>query len=177
MATSLTVNSILAKVNFGFTNTNSFGTSSECNATFDYSTTLSNGTGAGAAQKVYAATLTISASTTTNLDLAGSLTDLFGNVITFSKIKVIYVELDTTTTASSILVGGHATLALANWITSADTLDNDQPAIRVRNNGVFMLACRDATGYAVTATTEDMLSIENEDASNAATVNVCLIGE
>lgn len=177
MATSLTVSPVTAQVAWAFSNTNSFGTSSQNNASMTYSDTLSNGTGADAARYMYAATLTISASTTTNLDLAGSLTDLYGNTLTFGKVKVIFVHLKTTTTASSIKVGGHATAAFGNWIGSADSLDNDQPFIRVRNNGCFLLSCADATGYGVTATTDDILSIVNEDASNAATVDVCIIGE
>lgn len=177
MATSLSISPATASITWTFSNTNSFGTSSSCNASFTYSDVLSNGTGADAARYLYAATLTISASATTNLDLAGTLEDLYGNTITFTKVKGIFVHHKTTTTATSVLVGGHATAAFGNWITSADTLDNDQPSIRVRNNGCFFLSCADSTGYAVTATTDDILSITNEDGTNAATVDVCIWGE
>ncbi len=39
-----------------------------------------------------------------------------------------------------------------------------------------MLACTDATGYAVTTTTGDILKIVNIDGVNSATVNVVIIG-
>lgn len=178
MATSLTVNSILAKVGWSFTSTVDGLTDSTSNVNnFTYTKSMTNGTGASASRYIYAKQHTIAGGATLNLDLAGSLTDFYGTTITFTKVKVIYVELATTTTATSIKVGGHATAGLANWITSADTLDNDQPGVVVRNGGCFLLACTDATGYAVTATTEDILSIVNQDGSNSATVNVCIIGE
>lgn len=177
MATTLAVNPIRVQVGWAFESTTSFGTNTTNNAGFSYSTSLANGTGAGAAQKLYAATVTQVGGNTTNYDLAAGLTDLFGTSITFARFKVLYVHLTTTTTATSIKVGGHATAAVGNWITSADTLDNDQPAVRVRNGGILFLACTDATGYVVTATTDDLLTIVNEDGSNTATINLLIVGE
>jgi len=177
MPTTLTVNPITAKVSWDYQSTNNFGTNSIQNASFTYSKSTTNGTGAGKAQKLHVDTLTIAGGATTTLDLDGVLTDVFGTAISFDRIKVIYIELTTTTTSTSITVGGHATQAFRNWITGAPDMDTAQPKIRVRNGGCFFLACTDATGYDVTNTTQDKLNITNEDGSNAATVNICLIGE
>lgn len=175
MSTTLTVNPIRMNVGWDFESTTSFGTNVVNTANFLYTKTMANGTGSGNSQKMYATTYTIAASTTQSVDLAGALTDFFGSTITFSKIKVIYVELATTTAASSIKVGGGSdaagTAALINWVGAANDL------VRVRNGGCFMLACTDGTGYAVTATTADILGITNEDGANSATVNLFVCGE
>lgn len=177
MATSLTLSQISAAINYSFTNTTTFGISSSNSGAFSYSGSTTNGTGASAARYMYAATLTISASSSTNLDLAGTLTDLWGNTITFTKVKVIYVKNTTTTAATSIRVGGATSAGFANWIGSAGTFNTDAPYVSVRNGGAFLLACTDATGYAVTATTADILKITNDDSGASATVDVFIAGE
>ncbi len=175
MSTSLTVNPIKMNVGWDFQSTNTFGTNTILNARFDYSKTLANGTGSGNASKMAAVTYTIGTSATQAIDLAASLTDPFGNSITFALVKVIYIELSNATAASAIRIGGGSdgagTAALANLFVSTSDI------IRVRNGGCFMIACTDGTGYAVTATTADILGIKNEDASNTATVNVFICGE
>lgn len=65
---------------------------------------FSTGTGSGQANVVYAAKGTINSSSSVTVDLQ-SLTDFFGDASSFSKIKALYVELTTETSASSILVG------------------------------------------------------------------------
>lgn len=177
MATTLSVSPIVMKVGWSFASTTSFSTDTTNSASFSYAKTFSNGTGADASRYMYAAVLPVGPSSTTSLDLAGSLTDLFGNTITFAKVRVIYVQNASSNSGTHIKVGGAASNALANWITSADTLANDTPAVRVRSGGSFMLVANDATAYAVTAGTGDVLAITNEDASNAATVNVFICGE
>lgn len=176
MATSLssTLN-VLAQ--WRFTNSNTgIATDSETNSSFQWSKTMTNGTGSGSSNKLVAKQYTISASANEDLDLAGSLTDFYGNTVTFTKVKVIFIEHSTTTTATTIAVGVTAN-PFINWIKSAGTITTDLPRVVVRNGGVFMLGCTDGTGYAVSAGTGDILRITNEDGTNSATVNVCIIGE
>lgn len=175
MATSLTITAASAKVQWEFTNEHAWGNSTNASS-YSYSKRLTNGTAINNADKIYISSSTLAGGASVNLDLAGTLADMFGNTITFARIKVIYVELTTDTTSTGLLVGGHATAAFGNWITSADTLDNDQPKVRVRNGGCFFLCAPDATAYAVTATTDDLLTLTNADGSNTATYKVVLVG-
>lgn len=175
MATTLTVNSIKASLNWNFTNALDYANTVN-QGSFAYSDSLADGTAADQANRIYLYESTLAATTALNLDLAGTLTDVFGSVITMARIKVIYVELTGDTAGGPILVGGHATLGVDNWLESATDHDTDQPSVRVRRPGVFLLSTTDATGYAVTATTEDMLRIYNEHATIAATIRVGIVG-
>lgn len=176
MATTLAINTLRAAIGWNYSNSTSFGADTNNQGGITYTKTLTNGSGAGNAQKIYVAAGTIAGAGTLNLDLAASLVDVFGNSITFANIKVLYVELTTATTATSIKVGGADSAPFVNWIVSDGTITDEEPGVIVRNGGMFMLACTDATGYAVTATTGDILKLTNLDASNTATYRVCLIG-
>ena len=175
MATSLTCNGITVRMPWAFNNVLDWSDASN-SSSYSWTKNLANGTGANQADKIYVVQTTLAASTAVNYDLAGSLVDMYGVTITFARIKVIYVELQTTTAASSILLGGHATVAMSNWITATPDLDTAQPKVRIRNGGVFFLAAPDATAYAVTATTEDMLTITNADGAVTATYRMVLVG-
>lgn len=176
MATSLSISPLAARIGWTFTNTNDFGTTSDSSGV-SYSATMTNGTGSGAANKLFAKSYTIAASGNQSIDLAGSVTDFYGNTISFTKVKVIYVEHSTATTATTITVGVGGTNPFINWIKSAGTITTDQPRVVVRNGGVFLLACTDGTGYPVTAGTGDILYLTNEDGTNSATVKVVVVGE
>ncbi len=175
MTTALTIPSMGAKVLWTFEDVRAWGNSSN-SASFSYNKTLADGTGASQANRIYIYTSTLAPTTALVLDISGGLTDIFGNTITLARVKAMYIELTTDTAAASIAVGGQATLAFANWITSADTLANDQPAVTVRNGGCFFLSAPDATGYVVTASTADLLRIYNNDAAIAATLKIVIIG-
>lgn len=175
MSTSLTIQAASAKIAWDFQDVRSWG-NSDNNSSWAYSVSLANGTAVNQADLIYVATGTIAASGTLNLDLAGTLTDMFGNTITMARVKVIYVNLTTDTSATSLKVGGHATAGLANWITSAGTFGTDQPAVVVRNGGVLFLSAPDATAYAVTATTADILKLTNLDGANTATYKLAIVG-
>lgn len=175
MATTLAINTMRINIAWGFENVLTLGNTIQNNA-FDYNKTLANGTAASQADLLYVATGTLAGAASVALDLAGSLLDAFGNTITFARIRSMFVELQTATAASAITVGGNATNSFANWITSAGAINTDQPRIRVRNGGCFGLFSIDATGYAVTAGTADLLKLLNEDGVNTATYRVALIG-
>ncbi len=177
MATSLTINSLKAEVGWQYSQPNVAGNPTTDQNKYTYFQTLAQGTGAGNSKIFYQHTYTLAASASQDVDLAGAVADVFGNTVTFAKVKIIYVELQTTTTATSIYVGGSSSNGFINWISSAGTFATDQPKITVRNGGVFLLACTDATGYAVTAGTADILKLTNADGANSATVRVAIVGE
>jgi hypothetical protein len=140
---------------------------------------LAIGTGAEKVNQIYAKRRSLAATTAENLDLAGSLTNPLGSTITFTKVRVILVYLRPGANTGPLLVGGHATGALATMFASADTLDNDQPRIRIRNGvsgGILLLTGTDSTGYAVAAGTRDILKIENEGSATAS-YDIYILGE
>lgn len=129
---------------------------------------LNTGTGAGNANVKYSAQLTIAASATQTLNLA-ALTDNFGNALDFVRIKQLYIENSSIGKSSAIAVGNAGTNPFAGiWSPGTAT-------ISIRNGAhLHVGVAQDATGYAVGTGTN--LLITNDDASNAATVNVVLIG-
>lgn len=175
MATSLTISGITARLPWTFESVQTWANSSNSYA-FGYTKSLTNGTGANQADLLYVVQSTLSASSSTNVDLAGSATDVFGSTITFARVKAIYFELTTATTATSVAIGGASSNGFANWISSAGTFGTDQPKVVVRNGGVFLLVAPDATAYAVTAGTGDILKLTNQDGSNVATYNLAIVG-
>lgn len=136
---------------------------------YNGSHTYSNGTGANQANMVWSDTRTLAASGTENLDLAGGLTNAFGTTITFTKIKEIIIVAASGNT-NNVLVGGHATLAFATWVSSPTDI------IVIRPGGYFALGATDATAYAVTAATGDLLTIANSGGTTGVTYDIILVG-
>lgn len=130
---------------------------------------FTEGAGADQADKVWTDERTLAASANEDLDLAGSLTDPFGATITLARVKglLVYADADNT---NNVLVGGAATNTFINWVSDA----TDQ--VVVRPGGLLALFTPDATGYAVTADTGDLLRIANSGAGSAVTYQVAVIG-
>lgn len=131
--------------------------------------TITNGTSTDNANMIWLDTRTITASGTDDLDLAGVLTNAFGATITFTRIKGIIISAASGNT-NNVVVGGDATAALINWVGAANDV------INVRPGGTFMLMAPDATSYAVTATTGDILQIANSSSGTSVTYDIILIG-
>ena len=129
---------------------------------------ITSGTGADQANQVFVDNRTISGSSTDSIDLAGSLSDAFGNTITFTTIKGIIIAAGAN--GDNLIVGGASTNAFVNWVS------NSTDEIVIKPSGLFAIYDPSAAGYAVTASTGDILEIENADASSA-TYDIVLIGE
>lgn len=136
-----------------------------------YETVLASGTGAGQADKVFSDTRTLTASSTEDLDLAGVLTDAFGASLTFVKIKALIVSAAAANT-NNVLVGGVAA-GLSSIIVPQTT-----GIVTVRPGAVFAVfaGAADATGYAVTATTADLLHVANSSSGTSVTYDIIVIG-
>ena len=130
---------------------------------------FADGTGAGQANRIFTDQRILAASATENLDLAGVLTDAYGATITFARIKAILIGAASGNT-NNVVVGGHATAAFINWV--SDATDK----IVIRPGGLFVLAATDATAYAVTAGTADMLTVANSGAGTSVTYEIVLVG-
>lgn len=134
----------------------------------DISMPLGSGTGAGQADLVFADTRTLAASATEDLDLAGVLTDAFGATLTFARIKGIIVKAASGNT-NNIVVGGAASNAWSTLLGATGTAT-------VRPGGYFAAGASDATAYAVTAGTGDLLKIANSGSGTPVTYDIFLIG-
>jgi hypothetical protein len=137
----------------------------------DYTSRLSwsSGTGANQADMLWHDQRTLGASATENLDLAASLTNAFGDTQTFARVKLLLVAAASGNT-NNVLVGGDATSTFLTWVVA----END--AVVVRPGGLFLLTAPDATAYAVTATTGDLLMITNSAGSTSVTYDIVIIG-
>ena len=129
---------------------------------------LTSGTGANQANAFFADTRTLTASSSENLDLAGSLVDAFGSTLTFTKIKAVMITAPATNT-NDVLVGGHESAAVTFF---GDVTD----VVKVRPGGCFLITSPDATGFAVTATTADMLKVANSAGGTSVDYTILLIG-
>lgn len=130
---------------------------------------FTDGTGANQAKILFSDTRTLAASATENLDLAGVLTDAFGNTVTFDKIKAIIVTAAPGNT-NAVIFGGAASAQAAPWF--GDVSDTNV----IRPGGLLCMVAPDATGFDVTATTADLLKMANGGGSTSVTYTIVLIG-
>lgn len=131
---------------------------------------LSSGTGAGKADLRFADTRTLSASATEDLDLAGSLADIFGATLTFVKIKGLYVKAADANT-NNVVLGNATSNAWAALLGATHTL-----TLRPGASIQLMTGQADATAYAVTAGTGDLLKVANSGAGTSVTYDIVIVG-
>lgn len=136
----------------------------------NYKTTFTNGTGANQVNMMWTDTRTVSASSSDDLDLAGGLTSAFGTTITFTSIKGIVIKADSSN-GDNLSIGGDGSAP----ITSLFNAGTDE--IILAPGGTIALINPNANGYAVTATTADILEITNLDSGASADYDIILIGE
>ena len=130
------------------------------------SDSLTDGTGAvDTADLMWSDTRTL-ATTSEELDLAGSLTNAFGATLTFARIKCILIHNKSTTVGQTVTVGGAASNAFPLF---ADTTDK----YVIGPNGQFLIWEPSAAGKAVTAGTGDKLKIET---SASITYDIVIVG-
>lgn len=117
---------------------------------------LTNGTAIDTADVLWHDRRTLAATTSEDLDLAGSLVSaLTGAAVTFAKIKCILIKNRSTTAGYILAVGGASSNQFINWVANSSDIVNVGP------NGIFMLWNPSLAGYAVTASTGDLLKINN----------------
>ena len=129
---------------------------------------LLSGTGAGQADKIFADTRTVNASTTDSLDVAtgGGLTDVLGAALALVKVKAL------------VIVNTHATQSLSYSRPAAGVpiLTAASDAVPIPAGGFLALGAPGAAGLAtVTATTADLIDIVN-GAGVAGSYQIVVIG-
>ena len=124
---------------------------------------LANGTSDGLnCDLVYGITETgKAASSTTEYDLAGSLTDINGNVITFKEVCLIALRNKRTTAGAYLLFGPSAAngFGLTGPWNSALAAGGERVGPAYSSTQGSWVVHYDATGFAVTAGTADKLSV------------------
>ncbi|MFF5972219.1 hypothetical protein ACFY7C_11940 [Streptomyces sp. NPDC012769] len=133
-------------------------------------TSWATGTGAGKADKVFSDRRQLAASATEDLDLAGVLLDAFGQAITFARIKGLIIRADAANT-NNVILGNATSNAWAALLGATGTLTLRPGASLGLNTGPA-----DATGYAVTAGTGDILKVANSGGGTTVTYDIVLIG-
>lgn len=127
-----------------------------------------SGTGANQGDRRFHDQRTLSASGTEDLDLAGSLTDVFGNTITFARIKMVLVTAASGNT-NNVNVTRPASNGVPLFLAASD-------GVAIRPGGGFLWWAPDSTGVAVTAGTGDLLTFTNSAGSTSVTYDVVIIG-
>lgn len=134
------------------------------------SMSLGSGTGAGKADRVFSDRRTLAASATEDLDLAGVLLDAFGATITFARIKGLVVAA-AAGNSNNVVIGAASSNPWATLLGATHTLTLRPGAFVAVGTGVA-----DATGYAVTASTGDLLKVANSGGSTSVTYDIHIIG-
>lgn len=129
---------------------------------------LLTGTGDGQADVVFVDQRTISASSSEELDLAGSLTDPLGGSAVFAEVAAIEVRAAAGNT-NNVVVGGAASNAFVGPFGAADN------TIAVPPGGVLVLY-HPGGGWAVTAGTGDLLQVANSGSGSTVTYDIVIVG-
>ena len=140
------------------------------NAAFNQkpSTAYTLGNGAKQLNTFYRAARTFAAGANEDLDLAGGLTDDYGATITFTEVKVLYIE--NTSATETLSIGGAAANALASLFANVNDILKLPPKTKL------LLWSEDATGYAVVAGTGDLLRVTNSGGAGT-TYNILIAGD
>jgi hypothetical protein len=165
---TVTINPFRLTIQAEISKNNSLNTlATQCG--IDITEVISNGTGAGAIDLVYSKRLTIADSgTPTDIDLAGALTDPFGDAVVFAEVHMLFVRNNGTSNTMS--VGGDAAAV-------STIFGNANDIAVIRPGGILLLKAgsADATGYAITGTTADVLQFAISTGTNI-TADVIIAG-
>jgi hypothetical protein len=128
-----------------------------------------SGSGTGEANKAFTDTRAIGASGSENLDLYGGLTDTQGNVLNFSAIKALEIRASEDNT-NNVIVGSAATNV--GWVGFFGDISD---TIALRPGGRLLIADPGA-GYAVTASTADILKVANSGSGSSVEYDIRIVG-
>jgi len=131
---------------------------------------LASGTGAGQADKVWGDQRTLAASATEDLDLTGTLVDVYGATITMARVKAIIIEAIAGNT-NNVVVGAASSNPWSTLLGATGTL-----TIRPGTSITVVCGTADATGYTVTAATGDLLKVANSGSGTGVTYNIFFVG-
>jgi hypothetical protein len=131
---------------------------------------LANGTGAGQADLAYTDSRTLAASATEDLDLAGVLAGVDGATLTFARVKLVVVTAAAGNT-NNVNLTRPASNGVPLFLAAGDGV-----AVRPGGFAVVGVGSADAVGYAVTASTGDLLTLTNSSSGTPVTYSVAIVG-
>lgn len=131
-------------------------------------TNFVDGTGANQANQIFTDTRTLTASASENLDLAGGLTDAFGNTVTFTKVKGILLVAAAGNT-NNVNLTRPASNGVPIFLAASD-------GIGVQPDGAVSIVAPSAAGYTVTASTGDIITVANSGGGTAVTYTIVIVG-
>lgn len=132
------------------------------------SAAFTDGAGLNQANLLWHDQRTITASATDSLDLAGSLTDAFGQSTVFARIKAVVVKAASGNT-NNVNVTRPASNGVPLFLAAGD-------GIPVKPSGFFVWVDPTAAGVAVTAGTGDLLDLVNSGGGTSVTYDIVIIG-
>jgi hypothetical protein len=130
---------------------------------------LASGTGLNQADRIFHDQRTLAASASEDLDLAGGLTDAFGATLTFARVKGLIIVAAAANTNNVVIGNATANAFVGPFGAATHTL-------AVRPGGVLALFAPDATAYAVTAGTGDLLKVLNSAGGTSVTYDLIIVG-
>jgi len=130
---------------------------------------LLSGVGSGQADKIFADTRTVAASTTDSLDVAtgGGLTDLLGVALALVKVKAIYIAAAAANTNNVVW-----TRPAANGVPLFSAAGDALPILP----GGVELWIAPGAGVTVTAATADLIDMVNSGAGTSVTYDIVIVG-
>jgi hypothetical protein len=129
--------------------------------TLSFAKNYANGTGADQADRVYGPRRRTIANSGTpdTLDLAGGTLFMPGSDTAVTFVEITSITIVNLSTVQVLTVGG-GTNPLTTWVAASGD------GIKIRPGGCFHLSCADATGYAVTAGTGDIIQVATDGGTN-----------
>jgi len=128
-----------------------------------------SGTSAGQVDLLYAGTRTLSASTSEDVDLAGTfLQDVFGANLTFVKVRMIYVKPASGNTNQVIMGGAAATQFVGPFGAATHTLS--------LSPGFPYYFWAPSAGWSVSAGSTDLLKFLNGGAGTSVSYDLIIAG-
>jgi hypothetical protein len=145
---------------------------------------MATGTSDGQINKAWYKVYTgIGSSTTTSIDLVGSLTDTSGDTVNFDEVVLIFIRNLSSTAANYLMVGPHATNgfgALASnrgfWADASDRSVIPADSTAASTGGGAFLLLYNVAGVSAAAGTSDILAIVTGGAASGATWEILILG-
>lgn len=129
---------------------------------------LADGAGINAANRVYQASGSVGSAGEVLIDLT-ALTDPLGGAVSFARVKAIYLRNKSSTAADNLQLTAPSEAGISTLFVAVGD------GIIVGPGGLALLANPSAAGWAVTATTADILRIGNPGA-NAIAYDLVIVG-
>ena len=133
-----------------------------------YSQVFSDGAGADQAQRIFADTRTLAASANEDLDLSGSLTDILGAAVVFTKVKAVIIKASASN-SNNVNLTRPASNGVPLFLAAGD-------GIALAPGEVFVWLSGQAAGKTVTAGTGDLINLANSAAGSSVSYDIIVIG-